>query len=93
MPYILTDNYSITMYITRAAIGFKMKNGARATNMAACFRCPGSQGSSLVNSLKITRFLFYTQSSKISYIFTNEQTTIKIHKLQSHPVRKKTFPE
>lgn len=81
VPYMLTDNYSITMYTTRAAIGFQMKNGTRPTHMAARFRCPGSQRSSHVNSLKVTRFLFYTQSSKISYIFTNKQTTIKIHTL------------
>lgn len=27
MLYILTDNYNITMCITRAAVGYKMKNG------------------------------------------------------------------
>lgn len=72
-------------------IGFQMKNGTRPTHMAARFRCPGSQRSSHVNSLKVTRFLFYTQSSKISYIFTNKQTTIKIHTLQSSSEGKRHF--
>lgn len=55
----------------RADAGCKMKKWLKGSKHAAHVRYPGYQGSSHVESLRVTRLLSHTQSSKISYISIN----------------------